>query len=253
MTIEGIDYAFGRPNFSELKKAGKKFVCRYVSDGNNKDITKDEAQELRHAGLEIVIVYESTANRALAGFNAGAHDADVARKQANSVGCPPTLPIYFAVDFDANEQQQAAINAYLRGAVSVLGRTRVGVYGGYWVVKRALDAKVCKFGWQTYAWSGDGHGGTLWDTRAHIQQYENNVKGFGIQYDKDRAIKTNYGQWKSMVAKPKPKPKIKPPWILIDEKGRTAGTGRLTNPLFINKVRKELYRKGRATIKARGW
>lgn len=51
----------------------------------------------------------------------------------------------------------------------------------------------------------------------------------------------------------KPKPKIEPPWILVDEKGRTIGTGRLTNPLFIAKVRKEILRRGRATIKARGW
>jgi hypothetical protein len=40
----------------------------------------------------------------------------------------------------------------------VIGRARVGLYAGYYVIKRAFDAKKITWGWQTHAWSG-GH----WD------------------------------------------------------------------------------------------
>jgi hypothetical protein len=56
----------------------------------------------------------------------------------------------------------------LSGAGSILGKDHVGIYGGYYPVKRALDAGVCKYAWQTYAWSGG-----QWDPRAHIRQNKN--------------------------------------------------------------------------------
>lgn len=54
-----------------------------------------------------MVVWESTANRALGGRA-------------------------------AQPAQQAAINAYLDGAASVLGRARVGLYGGYGPVSGAF-------------------------------------------------------------------------------------------------------------------
>jgi hypothetical protein len=196
MSVFGIDYAWGRPGVTALRKAGVKFVCRYLShDTSGKNLTRAEAEALSNAGVWIVVVWESGASRALKGRAAGASDAAAAAKQAKDCGMPGDRPIYFAVDFDATSGQQAAINAYLDGAASVLGRERVGLYGGYGPVKRALDGRHASWAWQTYAWSRG-----LWDGRAQLQQYSNDHTINGVGLDYDRAVKDDYGQWRVGVS-----------------------------------------------------
>ncbi|WP_433234005.1 glycoside hydrolase domain-containing protein [Actinomadura nitritigenes] len=188
----GIDYAWGRPGVAALQAAGATFVCRYLShDTTGKNLSAAEARELSAAGIWIVVVWEGTASRALAGKAAGAADARDAEAQARACGMPAGRPIYFAVDFDANSSQQDEIHAYLDGAASVLGRGRVGLYAGYGPVKRAFDAGKIAFGWQTYAWSGG-----RWDSRAQLQQYSNDHRVGGVGCDYDRAMTTDYGQWR---------------------------------------------------------
>ncbi|MEU9022352.1 glycoside hydrolase domain-containing protein [Actinomadura sp. NPDC048394] len=187
----GVDYAWGRPGAAALQRAGAKFVCRYLSpDTTGKNLDAGEARELGAAGIAIVVVWESTAARARAGRDAGAVDARTAAAQAAACGMPPDRPIYFAVDFDAAPADQSPINAYLRGAASVLGVARVGIYGGYWPVSRALDAGLARWAWQTYAWSGG-----RWDARAQLQQYSNDhvINGVGVDYN--RSTSPDFGQW----------------------------------------------------------
>lgn len=104
---------------------------------------------------------------------------------------PAGRPIFFAVDFDASSGQEAAISTYLDGAASVLGKAGTGVYGGYTVVKHALDGDHCRWAWQTYAWSGG-----KWDTRAQLQQYSNDHVIGGVGLDYDRSTKSDFGQWR---------------------------------------------------------
>ncbi|HEX2315864.1 MAG TPA: DUF1906 domain-containing protein [Thermomonospora sp.] len=192
MSVFGIDYAWGRPGVAALKRAGAKFVCRYVShDRTGKNLTRAEAEELSSAGLWLVVVWETTARRALSGRSGGAADAEDADRMARACGMPETRPIYFAVDFDASAGQQDEINAYLDGAAGVIGRERVGLYGGYGPVKRALDADKARWAWQTYAWSKG-----RWDRRAHLQQYSNGHRLNGVSVDYNRAVKGDYGQWR---------------------------------------------------------
>jgi hypothetical protein len=201
MSVFGVDYAWGRPGAAALKKAGVKFVARYLSHGTSgKNLTATEARQLSDAGIWIAVVWETTANRALAGRSAGVADATAAAGQAKACGMPAGRPIYFAVDFDATSGQQDEIHAYLDGAAGVLGRGRVGLYAGYGPIKRAFDAKKITFGWQTYAWSGG-----KWDSRAQLQQYSNGHDVGGVDCDYDRAMKDDYGQWRVGVS-PAPKP-----------------------------------------------
>ncbi|MBW8482234.1 glycoside hydrolase domain-containing protein [Actinomadura parmotrematis] len=196
MAVFGVDYAWGRPGPAALTRAGVKFACRYLShDTTGKNLTKAEARQLAAAGIWLVVVWETTADRALSGRAGGTADARDAAAQAAACGMPADRPIYFAVDFDATAAQQTAINAYLDGAASVIGRARVGLYGGYYPVKRAFDAQKIAYGWQTYAWSGG-----LWDARAQLQQYSNDhvINGVGLDYD--RATAADYGQWKPGVS-----------------------------------------------------
>lgn len=188
-SISGVDYAWSHPGGAALKAAGKQFACRYLSTDTTKSITRAEADDLAAHGVSCVVVWETTAKRALAGQAAGAADAKAAASQASASGMPSSRPIYFAVDFDATEAQQAAINAYLDGAASVLGRSRVGIYGGYYPVKRALDAGKATWAWQTIAWSGG-----QWDARAVIRQGAQKTIN-GVSCDLDTAIATDYGQW----------------------------------------------------------
>lgn len=196
MAVFGVDYAWGRPGVSALRRAGAKFACRYLShDTTGKNLTRGEADDLSDAGIWVVVVWESTAQRPLAGRSAGVADARDAAAQAEACGMPGDRPIYFAADWDASASQQDEINAYLDGAASVIGRDRVGLYAGYGPTKRAFDAGKIAYGWQTYAWSGG-----RWDARAQLQQYSNDhtINGVGVDYD--RAVKSDYGQWRVGVS-----------------------------------------------------
>ncbi|MEW2545085.1 DUF1906 domain-containing protein [Streptomyces sp. NPDC047002] len=185
----GVDYAWGRPGGAALKAAGKKFACRYLSGDEGKNLTAEEARELAAHGVSCVVVWESSAQRALSGKKGGEEDARKAETLAAHAGMPGDRPIYFAVDFDATPGQQDDINAYLDGAAGVVGRERVGVYGGYYPLKRALDAKKAAWGWQTPAWSGG-----QWDKRAHIRQGAQQTIG-GTACDLNTAKAEDYGQW----------------------------------------------------------
>lgn len=210
--MKGADYSAGHPTPAQLKAAGIGFVCRYLSTpGNPKNLTRTEATGLRAAGILIVTVFETIAKRALFGHGAGKADAVSALAQGMTCGMPKGSPIYFAVDFDATPQQQAAINAYLRGAGEVLGPELVGVYGGYYVVGRALDAKAAHYAWQTVAWSGG-----QWQRRAHIRQIGGGHIG-GIAVDFDYSYAEDFGQWHTKPrppdheGKPQPPPFVPPP------------------------------------------
>lgn len=198
--VFGVDYAWGRPGVGALKTAGVVFACRYLShDTTGKNLDLAEAQRLSGAGIWLVVVWESTASRALDGHAAGAQDARDAEAQAKACGMPGDRPIYFAVDFDASGQT-GATNTYLDGAASVLGPGRVGVYGGYAAVHAALSGGHCKWGWQTYAWSGG-----QWDPRAQLHQYSNDHVIGGVGLDFDTGMTGDYGQWRIGVT-PGPTP-----------------------------------------------
>jgi hypothetical protein len=187
--IPGVDYAWSHPGGAALKAAGKQFACRYLSPDSSKNLTRAEAADLAAHGIWAVVVWEGTAARAKAGKAAGVADAKTAAVQATTAGMPPSRPIYFAVDFDATSGDQTYINAYLDGAASVIGLARVGIYGGYYPVKRALDGGHATWAWQTTAWSGG-----QWDSRAVIRQGAQKTIN-GVSCDLNTATADDYGQW----------------------------------------------------------
>lgn len=189
-TIEGVDYSWARPGAAVLKAAGKHFAVRYLFDDGQggKGLDASEIADFNANGVDVAIVYESTARRALDGRAAGQADAHAAQAQLQSVGLPAGIPIYFAVDFDTTEANQAGIDEYLRGVADVIGLARTGVYGSFYVVERCANNGTAKWFWQTYAWSG----GQV-SSHNHILQYLNgqNING---AVDFCRATQDNYGQ-----------------------------------------------------------
>jgi hypothetical protein len=186
----GVDYSYARPSPAGIRGAGYTFAVRYLSHDPSKNISAGEAKALIGAGVDVVSNWESTADSTLGGYNAGVSDAQAATAQAAAAGSPEGRPIYFSIDFDATPGQQATIDAYMDGAASVIGRGRVGAYGGYWVVKRLFDDGKIAFGWQTYAWSGGN-----WDPRAQLRQVHNDVSVAGGDCDIDQAMALDFGQW----------------------------------------------------------
>jgi MYXO-CTERM domain-containing protein len=188
--ISGCDYSFARPTPASLVSMGYRFAARYLSGdpGGGKDITASEASSLTGAGLDVVVVWETTGMDATSGYNQGVSDAQGAKSEAAAVGQPATRPIYFAIDFDAESSDSASINAYFQGVASVIGLSRTGVYGGYYIVNELFNAGLITFGWQTYAWSGGS-----WDSRAQLRQTLNGVDN--DQLDADEGMVADYGQW----------------------------------------------------------
>src|SRR5688572_585134 len=128
---EGVDYAWSRPNISQLVAAGKRFACRYGGPGSSgKQLDPTEAQQLSSAGVSIVANAEGSATGLLGGWDTGVSWARSADAHFRNCGMPPGRPIYLSVDFDVQSSQWSAVASALRGAASVIGTARVGVYGG---------------------------------------------------------------------------------------------------------------------------
>lgn len=205
---KGFDYAGGRPSGAAIKAAGGSFVCRYLTDGGpglpGKQLQAGELADLVASGVAVVFNYETTANFMLGGADAGKQCAAQALAYIHSIGGPVHPVVYFSADWDESPDQQDAVNAFLAAAGAVLGGpTFVGIYGAYYVCKRALDAGVCAYMWQTEAWSG----GNI-DARVNIMQ--RNGIGYatvgGVQCDIDEAHTEDFGQYTGQVATAPPPP-----------------------------------------------
>ena len=207
MPIRGIDYAFSpHPSPGAMKAAGIHWVGRYVSplpvnDTNGKNLIASEKTALLAAGIEIILFAEQGAGRMLGGHGAGTADAHHFDSVTKSLGLAGIV-MYAACDFDAAPGQQPAINSYLDGVAAVLGRDRTGLYGSYYVCKRALDAHKCAYTCQTVAWSGG-----QWEPRAHIRQHlQINVGGVSVDFDE--AMHSDFGQYPRAA---RPAAPVKPP------------------------------------------
>lgn len=191
MTIEGVDYSFSRPSAAALKAAGKRFAVRYGGPGSaSKQLTSSELRDLRANGIDVVANAEGSAG-GFKGTSAGISWASSAQSYFAALGMPANAPIYFSVDWDAGSADWGGIDAALRGAASVIGASRVGVYGSYDTVVHCHSAGTAKWFWQTYAWSG----GKTPPSYVHLYQYKNGVTIGGADCDLTRALQPSYGQW----------------------------------------------------------
>src|SRR5712691_2212513 len=188
-----IDYSTRRPPMAELKAAHVTAVGRYIGWDSvpgyasiGKNLTVPEKNELHAAGIAIFLAFEYAADAALGGAAQGAKDGALATEQLRKLGIPAHAAVYFALDFDlsdyapqlpgtpANARAKLGPAAhYFDGIHSSKPAYRVGVYGGYYAVRRLLDAGLAALGWQTIAWSGG-----QWDSRAALRQLASTVMGY---------------------------------------------------------------------------
>jgi len=215
-TLEGVDYSStAHSNWTQLANAlkaeDKHFAGRYAvgdKSPNGRGITAAEYRAFTDAGVEVFLYWQTTTNWMLGGWDAGAAGARNAQANLVAAGMPEDMPVYFACDFDATEGQQAVIDECLRGAASVMGAERVGLYAGYHVLLRAKQNGSAKWFCQTSAWSG----GMLMDG-VHLYQYAYNQYVDGTNCDWVRAYQENYGQASKFVDGPVIVDPPKPPSI----------------------------------------
>jgi Domain of unknown function (DUF1906) len=199
--IQGVDYAWApHPSTAALKARNIKFACRYVGTGidDAKMLTGGELRTLRAAGIDVVANVEGSEG----GFSSYANGQSWARRGMawlEPLGFPAGRPIYFSADWDVTSGDWPDLKAALDGAASVIGRDRVGLYGGLYAIQQAQRTGAAKWFWQTYGWSTrkqpDGSYKVVWANGTHIQQYRNGVSIDGADCDLNRAIQPDYGQW----------------------------------------------------------
>jgi hypothetical protein len=188
---EGLDYAWhGTLQPQTFINAGYSFVCRYLSRDPTKDIDATEAKLLSDAGLDIVLVWETSERRPVTGgYEGGKTDAKTAFERAAALGMPDDRPIYFAMDYDV---AAGAADDYFRGIRDAgYPATHVGIYAGLRPLRHLLNEGLARYGWQTSAWSGG-----VWDPRAHLRQYKYGLKFPGVDSaDANHAMAEDFGQW----------------------------------------------------------
>jgi hypothetical protein len=199
---EGVDYSFDKPGPAALQAAGKTFACLYVSDSaSGKNMTPAEVRALHAAGIAVVAVYQTSRGFMIGSAADGRHAATAGLALARSCGMPADRPLYFALDTEPallSSADWSRVRAFCDGAAAVLGRGRVGVYGGLDAIER-LVPDAAPWGWQTRAWSVRD-GAVVWSPKAHIQQYDLGPSGlgfaaFGGTVDLDRSTRSDFGQW----------------------------------------------------------
>lgn len=187
--LAGVDYSYDHPDTKKLVADEVKFVCRYLTGTHGaKALTTAELTHLKSVGLSVVLTFENSANRAMAGYVAGVADAHDANTLMRRLAISTQQAVYFAVDWDVQPHELPTVLEYVRGLNSVRGVNATGIYGGINVISYLLDNKAIGFAWQTYAWSAG-----RWDPRNNIEQYHNGVTQYGGNVDLDRSMTPHFG------------------------------------------------------------
>ena len=198
MTQCAIDYSYARPDPQAIKASGYVAALRYLSTDPSKNLSPSERDSLFAVGLGIRLVWETTATEATQGFQAGANDGTAANNQADALGYPTSLPIYYAVD---EQTSWSSVTAYFQGVQSV-GRRPVKAYGDDAICDGAAGAGHGSDHWQCAAWSG----GVVSSNAALYQRVTPTyppISGGG--YDEDAILKP-VNWWTSTTPRPAPTP-----------------------------------------------
>ena len=169
-----IDFTERLVPADQIKSAGYDGAVVYVSEsrpGANfdfKPVTREYADALRAAGLQIVSNYQygkpgwPDPSDFTRGYDGGVADAQTALRMHGAAGGGDSAPIFFSVDedIDLNTWKSVAVE-WFRGINSVLGVDRTGMYGHFracaWAIQDGVIGPSTTAGhwwaWQTSAWS----------------------------------------------------------------------------------------------------
>ena len=116
-----------------LKKNGYIYVGRYLTGGNYKELREGEVERILEEGLQLFPIFQENGTEASSfSYEIGKENAKVALYSARDKGMPNGTTIYFAVDYDAIDQEVTEhIIPYFQGVKEIMQDTeyKIGVYG----------------------------------------------------------------------------------------------------------------------------
>ncbi|MGB3326568.1 MAG: DUF1906 domain-containing protein [Mycolicibacterium fortuitum] len=215
--LQLIDFADRLVQPEQIKSAGFGGALVYVSElrpgatFDFKPVTRDYADRLRAAGLQIVSCYQfgkpgwPTPSDFTRGYDGGVADAKTASGLHSAAGGPVTAPIFFSVDedIDATTWKSTAVQ-WFRGINSVLGVARTGIYGGRrqcgWAIADgvigASSSPGHRWAWQTKAWSGgEREPAAVLFQREVVTASDPGFVIDGKHVDVNDVLAADYGQW----------------------------------------------------------
>ncbi len=189
---EVLDFSWARPSPASIRGGGYIGVMRYLSGGSGKDLTAGERDGYFAYGIEIGLVWETSATRMNLGYGAGAGDAQAANRQADGLGFPDR-PIYFA-----NDQNSCSdVNVdYMRGARDNSARP-VAPYGNTTLIDRCHNELGLGWGWKVSTWGPATPNGVL----VQEANWPPTISGT----DRNSVHRDDWGQWHGSSA-PVPPP-----------------------------------------------
>ena len=199
MNYDGIDTAarITPETAQKLRENGFSFVARYLvpEEGMTKwkALSASEAQDIRAAGLALMLVWETASERVKVGAAAGAEDGVKAKKLAEAMKIPAGTAIYFAADYNVPDADLSVAEAYFRAARIACSKYPAGVYGGEKIITH-MAAKGFARLWQCVAWTNTFVAPVI----QYEWQYGENAKALtekiGVAVDLDSA-ETLSGMW----------------------------------------------------------
>jgi hypothetical protein len=215
--IKLIDFADRLVPPDQITAAGYTGAVVYVSEsrpGANfdfKPVTRDYADALRAAGLQIVSNYQygkpgwPTPSDFTRGYDGGVADAQTALHLHAAAGGGDSAPIFFSIDedIDLNTWKTIAVE-WFRGINSELGMDRTGIYAHSRACAWAIEDGVIghsstaghRWAWQTKAWShGEREPTAVLYQSVVVGAADPGVLLEGIHVDEDEILAADFGQW----------------------------------------------------------
>lgn len=141
-----LDYT-SRIDPNAIKAAGATVVCRYIAPQAWKVIHQAEYNELKAAGIQVILNWESSANDWSGGSGAGTSHGNQASAMADALGYPKGSVIIGSCDFDANAVSVEPYAQAFKVALEAHG-FKAGVYAPYNVLSMCQNHGYA-FYWQT--------------------------------------------------------------------------------------------------------
>lgn len=192
------DSSYAQVSATELAQQGYTGHIRYLSHEPAKNMSPAQIQDLHSLDLGAGLVWETTAARARAGYQAGADDAVEANRQADRLTWPVDRPIFYAVDVDLPPQPLQYVADYFAGVRDHSARPW-GIYGEYDLIEAAAWAGETPWLWQCAAWSGlgSGSGGSIDGRRLsqHAKLFQTVGAELGGRIDRNVVLADDWGGW----------------------------------------------------------
>jgi hypothetical protein len=254
----GADYSARELSPAELDQFTEydiRFLIRYIGwPDNPKCISHYPGAYQAHvqAGRTVLLAAEYNSSDPAGGFAGGAAMARRALSDANSIGYPAGLPIFFCADgwLTASNISVATAMAYLDGAASVMGRARTGAYGFRDFIQAALAGAHATWLWLCGSAPTDAEVAQGWP---HFYQWNNGtINPGGMAADLDWAYPGVMGALSTGGQPPGSGNGHVPPWPLPS--GQYFGL--ITGPAeshggfypadrgFVQQIQQALIRKG---------